>query len=330
MMEDRHTRDLLDECLQLLKGNNYARVGIKETTFERDPVAQNILKEMEAALATIHVGHREALEQKKMILAKESHIDLKRDDYISALEQHILYLEQKIEMDQNTSQQLSSEMAAQFMNTNGDVKRLTETINNLKKKRSELEIEMGTARRVNDEMESTIELLIKEVQKEKLLRESSQVELEDCKRMHNDIKRMLESKLDISDKKVLKLDTKFKELWKEMKVENQDTRDEVVKATELLNAEKLLRGNETRRAKECLKKSKLLELRVMELEQEINRLVSQVQSAKAQNRLMKTIAKIRNETTREENSHLGFDGLVHKIDKVTKEVERQCKNQLKI
>jgi hypothetical protein len=135
----------------------------------------------------------------------------------------------------------------------------------------------------------------------------------------------LQAEVRASNERMVALDNKFKQLWQQMKDENAEIRAQAERTASELCTERDRRAREEARAKDALKRQRFLEDKVKALEQDANKLRQLVKSVKEQSQLMRTIARIRNETTAQDSAGvMGFDSLVRTIDSVHSEVERQC------
>ena len=127
------------------------------------------------------------------------------------------------------------------------------------------------------------------------------------------------------------VDAKFKELWRQMKGENEALKASAQRAAReheqaMLKAKERLRA-EQRRADAMSERADRVELRVESLEEETRRLREVLRQAQEQESLMRTIAKIR-EPERSGANAVGFDAVVKTIDRVSGEVNRRVTKKL--
>ncbi|GBG30550.1 Hypothetical Protein FCC1311_067702 [Hondaea fermentalgiana] len=124
-----------------------------------------------------------------------------------------------------------------------------------------------------------------------------------------------EERLRSANDRMLALDRRFRELWRDMKAENGRVREEAETYRATLEEERKVRAAAEERAQKA-------ERRAIVLMKENLALQAHVKQVQEKMSLMRTIAKIRDETD-DVSEVLGFDGLVRKIGHVTEEVERQ-------
>jgi len=143
------------------------------------------------------------------------------------------------------------------------------------------------------------------------------------KDVHEKVVEELNKKLAADADRMASLDKKFKQLWGEMKTENLEIRNQASELRRDVAKERERANKEEQRAREASQQVKALDVRVRDLEREATSLRALVKSVKEQSQIMRTIAKIRTETSHGGES-IGFDKLVQTIDKVHEQVERQC------
>lgn len=138
----------------------------------------------------------------------------------------------------------------------------------------------------------------------------------------------LRRRLSCSNDEMLALDARFKALWHDMKAENGRLRRQLSVAQEAVASEAARRRKGAEALSTTQRRLRESEAGLQAAGLEKARLQAQLTQAREEQSLMRTIARIRNETNAPGPAgvrvrKMGFDALVSKIDDVSSEVQRQ-------
>lgn len=177
-----------------------------------------------------------------------------------------------------------------------------------------LRAELAAAREAVIETQRDCARIVQELEERVNLHQGDIVPLE----IHERVKREGEARINASNDRMVALDRRFRELWRDMRLENGQVREAVDNARKAMQEERQLRLAAETRVRQN-------EAHIIKLTRDNLKLQSLLKQAEEKASLMRTIARIREETDDAETSAsiLGFDGLVKKIRHVSEEVERQ-------